>query len=127
MRTLIGHHGGGTRPYAAAAVAGGTVWVCGQVPVAADGSTPDRIGDQVRVTLDNLETVLHSAGARLATLVKLTAYLADLAEFDHYNTAYLQRLSGLDLPPRTTVEVAGFRGAKRIEIDAVAAVSAPAS
>jgi 2-iminobutanoate/2-iminopropanoate deaminase len=51
-----------------------------------------------------------------------TIYLADLSEFDDYNAAYLGRLEGIALPPRTTVEVARFRGDKRIETDGIAAV-----
>ncbi|GAA1948515.1 RidA family protein [Amycolatopsis minnesotensis] len=120
MPTLLPHQH--DTPYAAAAVHDGVVWTCGQVPVKPDGSTPADLGDQVRVALDNLERVLHDAGASLATLLKLTVYLADLDEFDAYNSAYLARLSAVPLPPRTTVEVARFRGAKRIEIDAVAAI-----
>ncbi|NDZ77873.1 MULTISPECIES: RidA family protein [unclassified Streptomyces] len=120
--TLFTHPDGRPRPYAAAAVHNGTLWACGQVPVTADGETPTGIGDQVRLALDNLETVLTAAGGSLATLLKITVYLADLAEFDAYNTAYLARLADVPLPPRTTVQVAAFRGAKRVEIDAVAAV-----
>ncbi len=94
----------------------------GQIPTTADGRTPTAIGDQVRVALDNLEATLHTAGGGLHTLLKATVYLADLSEFDEYNTAYLARLDGIPLPPRTTVEVARFRGDKRIEIDGIAAV-----
>ncbi|MFE2376839.1 RidA family protein [Streptomyces sp. NPDC059398] len=122
MATLVPHPDGRPRPYSAAAVHNGTVWACGQVPVTADGGTPHDIGAQVRLALDNLETVLTAAGAGLGTLLKLTVYLADLAEFDPYNAAYLERLADVPLPPRTTVQVAAFRGAKRIEIDAVAAL-----
>lgn len=71
-----------------------------------------------------MENVLKSAHSDLSNLLKLTVYLADLDEFEEYNAAYLTRLSGHPLPPRTTVQVARFRGEKRIEIDAVAAVTA---
>lgn len=123
MPTLVPHPDGQVRPYAAAAVHHSTIWACGQVPLAGDGTTPKDIGDQVRLTLDNLEIVLTAAGGALETLLKVTVYLADLAEFDRYNTAYLERLANVPLPPRTTVQAGGFRGDKRIEIDAVAAVS----
>src|SRR5690242_12470872 len=122
QRTLIPHAHGVDRPYAAAATFGGTIWACGQIPTRADGYTPPGIAEQVAVALDNLEATLHRAGGGLDTLLKLTVYLADLSEFDAYNAAYLARLQGISLPPRTTVEVAKFRGDKRIEIDAVAAV-----
>jgi 2-iminobutanoate/2-iminopropanoate deaminase len=112
-------------PYSAATVHNDVVYPCGQVPVAADGSIADDIGGQVRQCFDNLERVLTSAGSGLAHLLQVTVYLADLAEFDAYNEAYLTCLSGLPLPPRTTVQVAAFRGAKRIELTAIAAVASP--
>ncbi|MGY4544135.1 2-iminobutanoate/2-iminopropanoate deaminase [Arthrobacter sp. UYNi723] len=87
----------------------------------ADGSTPQSLHDQVNVVFDNLEKVLADAGADLSTILKITVFLANLDEFDEYNSAYLERFGDLTLPPRTTVEVARFRGQKRIEMDAVAA------
>ncbi|MCU1672327.1 MAG: hypothetical protein JWN77_440 [Frankiales bacterium] len=111
-------------PYSAATVHNDVVYPCGQVPVAPDGSIAEDIGMQVRQCFDNLEQVLTSAGSGLGQLLQVTVYLADLAEFDAYNAAYLTCLSGLPLPPRTTVQVAAFRGAKRIELTAIAAVAA---
>lgn len=116
------HVDGVPRSYAASASAGGVVWACGQVPRRADGSVPDSIAEQVVVAFDNLEDVLRDAGASLGTLLKVTVFLADLDEFDDYDAAYRERLADVALPPRTTVEVARFRGEKRIEVDAVAAV-----
>ncbi|MGP5394818.1 RidA family protein [Arthrobacter rhombi] len=110
------------RPYSAAAVFGGVVYACGQVPTLADGSTPATMTDQVAAVFDNLEGVLDQAGASLTSLLKLTVFVADFDEFDEFNEAYLFRLEGYALPPRTTVQVARFRGEKRIEIDAIAAV-----
>lgn len=118
------HADGVPRSYTASATHGGVVWACGQVPRRADGSVPVSIEEQVRVTIDNLEAVLSDAGASLATIVKMTVFLADLDEFAAYDAAYRDRLAGGPLPPRTTVQVARFRGDKRIEIDAVAAVAA---
>jgi 2-iminobutanoate/2-iminopropanoate deaminase len=121
---LVRHdHADGTpRSYTASAVFGGVVWACGQIPRRQDGSIPESIGGQVAATLDNLEDVLVQAGSSLAHVLKLTVFLADLDEFDEYDAAYRARLSDVTLPPRTTVQIARFRGEKRIEIDAVAAV-----
>ncbi|MEO5778427.1 MULTISPECIES: RidA family protein [Arthrobacter] len=115
------HEDGKPRPYTASATFGGVVWACGQVPTRADGSTPESLRDQVNVVFDNLEKVLADAGADLSSILKITVFLANLDEFDEYNSAYLARFGDLTLPPRTTVEVARFRGEKRIEMDAVAA------
>lgn len=121
----IAHQDGVDRPYGAAAVYGGLVFPCGQIPARADGSVPSSIADQVVVVLDNLERLLRAAGSSLHDVLHVTVYLAHLTEFDEYNAAYLERLSGYSLPPRTTIQVAGFRGSKRIEISAIAALSAP--
>ncbi|WP_125612632.1 RidA family protein [Specibacter cremeus] len=115
---------GNPRPYSASAAMNGLVFLCGQVPTRPDGSCPADIAGQVAQAFDNLEQALVAAQSDLSSLLKLTVYLADLDEFEDYNAAYLTRLSGRPLPPRTTVQVARFRGEKRIEIDAVAAVTA---
>jgi 2-iminobutanoate/2-iminopropanoate deaminase len=121
----VGQPNGKQTPYSAATVHNDVVYACGQVPVDADGDVADDIGTQVRQCFDNLERVLTSAGSDLAHLLQVTVYLADLGEFEAYNEAYLGCLSGRPLPPRTTVQVAAFRGAKRVELTATAAVASP--
>lgn len=117
------HRDGAPRPYAASATAGDIVWACGQVPTDERGETPASIGDQVRVAFANLDRLLADAGSSLGHIVKMTVFLADLDEFKEYNEAYIACFDGRTLPPRTTVQVARFRGPKRIEIDAVAVVA----
>lgn len=123
---LVEHPDGIARAYHAVAVHRGVAYPCGQVPVRPDGSIPAGIDDQVVAVLDNLEEVLTLVGSGLGSLLHLTVYLRDLTTFDTYNRAYLHRMAGLPLPPRTTVQVAGFRGPKCIEITAVAAIDQPA-
>lgn len=118
---LLGHDDGVARSYAASASIAGLVFPCGQVPTRPDGTTPEDIGEQVTVCLDNLERTLLRAGSGLDRLQQVTVYLADLDEFDAYDAAYRARLHPHPLPPRTTVEVARFRGSKRVELVAVAA------
>lgn len=125
MPTLHDHPGAVERPYAAAAVHHGVIYACGQLPRTQDGTTPADLAEQVAVAIDNLEAVLHNAGGGLGDLLKLTVYLADFADFDTYNDAYLKRFVGVPLPPRTTIQVAAFRGNTRIEIDAIGAVATP--
>ncbi len=120
---ILAHADGIVRPYSAVAVHRGVAYPCGQVPVRPDGSTPVDLAEQVHLVFDNLEAALSRAGASLASLLQVAVYLADLAEFDDYNQAYLDRMSHRPLPPRTTIQVAGLRGAKRIEVAAIAAVT----
>ena len=117
------HADGRPRSYPAAAVHGGVVHPCGQVPVDADGHTPPDLAGQVRLVLANLAETLRRAGSDLDALLSLTVYLADPADFDEYDRVYREVFAGRPAPPRTTVFVAGFRGAKRIELTATAACS----
>lgn len=119
--TYLNHAKGPSRSYAASATYNGLVWACGQIPVREDGSTPESMAEQVELVFNNLEEVLYDAGSSLERILKINVFLADLDEFDEFDRAYRKRLDGNVLPPRTTVEVARFRGDKRIEIDVVAA------
>lgn len=107
-------------PYSSAAVAGNLVWTAGALPTAADGSVPEDFRDQVRTALGNLEKSLTAAGADWGTVVKLNGYVADIDSLPELNEVYTEVLGPHGLPPRTTVEVARFRGAVAVEFDAVA-------
>lgn len=122
MTTLsrIAHADQATKSYHRAVIAGDLLFPCGQIPTAANGSTPETIGEQTAVVLDNLEAVLLEGGASLDSIVQITVFLAFPEDFDDYDAAWRARLSGHPLPPRTTVFVASFRGTKRIEITAIA-------
>ena len=47
-----------------------TLYISGQVPVAADGSTPDAIDEQVALAFDNVRSVLAEAGMGLENVVR---------------------------------------------------------
>lgn len=116
------------RAYPAAVVHAGVVYPCGQVPVDADGVTPSTLADQVRLVLENLQVTLRRAGSDLSLILSLTVYLDDPAGFAEYDAAYRAVFADRPRPPRTTIFVAQFRGAKRIELTAIATVhTAPES
>jgi len=52
-------------PYSQAIVAGGLVFVAGQIPIGpATGEMPDGIAEQTRLALRNVAAVLDAAGGR---------------------------------------------------------------
>lgn len=119
------HADGKAKSYVAATVVNGLVYPCGQVPVAPDGSTPVGIEAQTRQCLDNLQASLTRAGSDASRVLQVTVYLLDHNDFEAYDAtwrAWFAGSEGRQLPPRTTVFVAGFRGEKRIELTAVAAL-----
>jgi 2-iminobutanoate/2-iminopropanoate deaminase len=103
--------------------AGDFVFVTGTGPGGPDGRIIGRtIEEQTNRTIDNLEAVLHSAGASLADVVKVNVHLADTSMFNAYDSAYRQRFSD-PFPVRTTVgSDLGHTPGMLIEIDCVAYV-----
>jgi 2-iminobutanoate/2-iminopropanoate deaminase len=81
------------------------------------------VGAQTRQVLENLGAVLAAAGARFADVVKTTVWLADMADFAVVNAIYGERFAH-DPPARATVAAAGLPRNVRVEIEAIAVISA---
>lgn len=127
MRPLVHTDSAPAVPLTEATAGAGLIFTSGQLPRRPDGTVPDGFGEQVTQTLDNLESVLSRAGSSFAGLLKVTVYLDSLDDFDEYNKIYRERLQPLGFPARTTVEVSRFRGACRIEMDAIAIPVSPST
>jgi reactive intermediate/imine deaminase len=112
---------GGPRklPLSTAVRAGDFVFVSGQVGFGTDGKLVDGgIDAETRQTLDNIAAALALADARMADIVKVTVWLADLDEFSRFNAVYQSYFP--EAPPaRSTVE-AGLMVNARVEIEVVA-------
>jgi len=83
----------------------GYVFVSGQGPMRADGSSPNSFPDQVRQTLDNIRLALQSAGLAPDHLVYLQVYLEDVQrvrELDEVFASYFPK----DPPARAVLGVA---------------------
>lgn len=59
---------------------------------------------QTRAVIENIREILESAGASLADLVQVTAYLVSMNDFGGYNEVYAEYFDE-DGPARTTVAV----------------------
>jgi len=113
-------------PYSQAVVAPAGRWVfcSGQIPL--DPKTGQLVGGgDVRLeshqVMRNLDAVLRAAGASLASVVKTTIYLADMADFTAVNEVYGSYFPAQP-PARATVQVAALPRGSKVEIDAVATV-----
>lgn len=110
-------------PYSQAIVAAGVVYTAGQIaldPRTGELSAGD-VATQTARVLDNLAAVLTAAGASLATVVKTTVFLADMAEFGAMNEVYA-RYFGDHKPARSTVQAAALPRGARVEIECIALV-----
>jgi len=81
-------HGGG--PYSQAIQAGGFVFLSGQTGVDRDGRLKEGIEAQTRQALQNVEAILRAAGAKLADVVQIRAYIADLSQYSAMNKIYAE-------------------------------------
>ena len=98
-----------------------TLYISGQVPVAADGSTPEGIDDQVVLAFHNVQTVLAEAGMSLDDVVRVNVYLTDESYFpafrDHRNRLFTDHKAA-----STAVAIAALAHPQfKVEIEAVAA------
>jgi len=110
-------------PYSPVVVGGGFVYTAGQVGFDENGDlVPGGIEAQTRRALENLTLCLRAAGCERADVLKVNAYLTDLAHFEGFNAVYREFFEE-PFPARTTVGVA-LPGAILVEIEATARVPA---
>ncbi len=107
-------------PYNQAVVAGGLVFVAGQLGLKPGDTTIEGdIGRQTEQTLANLAAILEAAGSSMDKLVKTSVFLADLDDFQGMNEVYASKV-GTQPPARSTFQVARLPSGALVEIEAVA-------
>jgi enamine deaminase RidA (YjgF/YER057c/UK114 family) len=110
---------------ALAAQEGELVFVSGQVPRAADGTTvgaPDDFETQARHALGQVVELVEAAGGRAGDIVSLRSYLVRREDIRHLAEIRRQLLEA-PYPATTTVLVAGLADPDwLLEIEAVAVV-----
>lgn len=106
-------------PYSPVVVSGDHVFTAGQVGFDASGAlVAGGVAEQTRQALENVRACLEAAGSGLAHVVKVTAFLADLGDFEGYNAVYREYFDE-PFPARTSVGVSLPAGIL-VEIEAVA-------
>jgi 2-iminobutanoate/2-iminopropanoate deaminase len=107
-------------PYNQAIVAGGLVFVAGQLGLRpGDTSVEGDIGAQTEQALANLAAILEAAGSSMEKLVKTSVFLSDLDDFQGMNEVYAAKVG--DRPPaRSTFQVAKLPSGALVEIEAIA-------
>ena len=106
-------------PYSPVVVSGDLVYTAGQVAYDLEGKLVEGgIAEQTRRVLDNVRAALGAAGCDLGDVIKVTAFLSDLADFPGYNEAYREYFTA-PYPARTTVG-ASLPDGILVELEAVA-------
>ena len=111
-----------TGVYSAAVAVDGWVYVSGIGPVDPQTGQAVRgsIEDETRHVMGQLDRILGAAGCTRHDVVKCTVHLADIEDFDRFNTVYREFFRDVAvLPARTTVQSVLWNAIK-VEIDCVA-------
>jgi 2-iminobutanoate/2-iminopropanoate deaminase len=108
-------------PYSQAVIAGGFVFVSGQIPIdpATGEFVPGGVAEQTEQVMRNLASILSAAGSSITDVVKTTVFLADMGDFAAMNEVY-GRYFPEDPPARATVQAARLPRDARVEIEVVA-------
>ncbi|MDI7775760.1 Rid family detoxifying hydrolase [Asticcacaulis sp. EMRT-3] len=111
--------GGQILPFSRATVAGGFVFVSGQVGMDETGEiVQGGIVAETRRTMDNIIAILAEAGCTLNDVVKASVWLDDTRDFAAFNRVYASYFKD-ELPARSCVRSQIMIDAK-VEIDVIA-------
>ncbi|KAK5577292.1 hypothetical protein RB653_002233 [Dictyostelium firmibasis] len=70
-----------------------------------NGKVTLNIQEQTRAVIENIRTILKSAGADLENIIDLTVFLVDMKDYNGFNLAYNEFFNIESGPTRTTVAV----------------------
>ncbi len=110
-------------PYSQAVKVGNTVWLSGQIPLAANTMelVEGDISAQATQVFQNLAAVAEAAGCSLNNAVKINISLTDLDDFAAVNEVMATFLSE-PYPARACVQVAALPKGAAIEVEAILAL-----
>lgn len=112
-------------PYSQAIRAGDLVFTAGQLGLdpATGEFAADDVSAQAERALANLAAILQAAGSGMDRLVKVTVYLADIGDWPAVNEVYVRAIPE-PFPARSAFAVKDLPKGARVEIEAIATVSA---
>ncbi|MGI9592919.1 MAG: Rid family detoxifying hydrolase [Myxococcota bacterium] len=75
------------------------------------------VGPETKQTLENIKATLEQAGSSLRSVIKVSVFLKDIADFDAMNKVYASFFEADDYPARSAVAVAGLALSAHVEIE----------
>jgi len=108
-------------PYTPIVRGGDLLFTAGQVGINDGALVAGGLEAELRQLFVNLRSVLSSANASLADVVKTTVFLVDMDDYGAMNEIYMEEF-GDHRPARSAVAVASLPLGARIEIEAIATI-----
>lgn len=109
-------------PYNHGVRVGDLLFCAGQIPIDPahpNGPLPADIKAQTERVLENIKLILEDQKLNLASVVKTTVFMTNLADFAALNEVYAKHFTA-DFPARSTVQVAALPRGAQVEIEVVA-------
>ena len=105
-------------PFSSAVRVGDMLFLAGQIGTDSTGTlVPGGIEAETRQTLENIKAALARAGSSMDRVVKCTAMLADMGEWDRMNRVYVTYFRADRLPARSAFGTSGLARGARVELE----------
>jgi 2-iminobutanoate/2-iminopropanoate deaminase len=108
-------------PYSQATLAGGFLFVSGQIPI--DPLSGELISSDIKAettqVMENIKAILTEAGLGFENIVKTSIFLTDLQNFVQVNEIYGTYFTA-DFPARETIQVSALPKGVNVEISVIA-------
>jgi 2-iminobutanoate/2-iminopropanoate deaminase len=108
-------------PYSQATLAGGFLFVSGQIPI--DPLSGELISSNIKAeatqVMENVKAILAEAGLGFDNIVKTSIFLTDLQNFVQVNEVYGTYFTA-DFPARETIQVSALPKGVNVEISVIA-------
>jgi 2-iminobutanoate/2-iminopropanoate deaminase len=119
--TFVPMPGPTARPFSAAVITNGMIYLSGQIGIDNTGQlAAGGIAPETRQALENIRVLLAAHGASMRDVVKCTVMLADIREWGAMNDVYLTFFP-TNPPARSAFGTTGLALGARVEIECVAA------
>jgi 2-iminobutanoate/2-iminopropanoate deaminase len=114
--------------YSQAVQSGDLLFVSGQLPLEPDTREIPAAGfeAEARQALTNVRTIVEAAGGTLENVLKVTLYIADIADWPRANEIYAD-FFGAHRPARSVLPVGRMHLNARIVVEAIARVPTPSA
>ncbi len=109
-------------PYSQGVIVNNMLYSSGQIGLTPEGiMAGDTVEEQARQVFANLDAILKEAGSSRESVVKVTVYIKNMADFPLVNEIYGEFFND-HLPARSTVEVAALPKNALVEMDIISLV-----
>ena len=111
-------------PYSQGIKCNGMLYASGQIPLdpATGQLVPGGITEQAHQAFKNVRALVEAAGTTMSSVVKVTVFMADMADFATVNDIYAQYFTD-PYPARSAVAVKALPKGALLEVEVVAAIN----